>query len=103
MTADAWADERYSAKLQEMYFRKDAPSMREMAERLHLPFPVLSDADLALTSALRLPTFKYGDWTLLKRFTMILQTGRIVHVIYPVFPPMADAPAVVTWLRGRAT
>ena len=76
---------------------------REMADRLHLPFPILSDADLALTSALRLPTFKYGDWTLLKRFTMILQTGRIAHVIYPVFPPTADAPAVLEWLRGRAT
>jgi len=75
---------------------------REMAERLQLPFPVLSDADLALTTALRLPTFKYGDWTLLKRFTMILQTGRIAHVIYPVFPPTMDAPAVVAWLRGRA-
>lgn len=73
---------------------------REMATRLHQPFPVLSDADLALTRALRLPTFQYGDWTLLKRFTMILAAGRIVHVIYPVFPSTADAPAVVEWLRA---
>jgi peroxiredoxin len=75
----------------------------EMAARLHLPFPVLSDADLVLTRALRLPTFKYGDWTLLKRFTLILQTGRIVHVIYPVFPSTADAPAVVAWIRQHPT
>jgi peroxiredoxin len=75
---------------------------QEMAARLHLPFPVLSDADLALTEALKLPVFRYEDWILLKRFTMIVNNGRIAHVIYPVFPPNADAPAAVAWLRGRS-
>jgi peroxiredoxin len=82
---------------------QDTEYQREMAQRLHLPFAVLSDADLELTRALGLPTFRYGDWTLLKRFTMILQAGRIVHVIYPVYPSTADAPAVVEWLRRRST
>jgi peroxiredoxin len=74
---------------------------REMAERLHLPYPVLSDASLALTYALRLPTFRYGDWTLLKRLSLILEGTRIVHVIYPVFPSNADAAAVAAWLRTQ--
>ena len=76
---------------------------QEMATRLHLPYPVLSDEGLQFTHALRLPTFRYGDWTLLKRFSLILEGRRIVHVIYPVFPSNADAPAVLTWLRARVS
>ena len=36
---------------------QDTAYQREAAERLHLPFPILSDADLKLTHALKLPTF----------------------------------------------
>jgi peroxiredoxin len=75
---------------------------QEMAARLHLPYPVLSDERLELATALRLPTFRYRDWTLLKRLSLILEGTRIVHVIYPVFPSNADAPAVLDWLRSRA-
>jgi hypothetical protein len=32
---------------------------------------------------------------------MILQAGRIVHVVYPVFPSTADAPEVAAWLNRR--
>src|SRR5262245_53092764 len=73
-----------------------------MATRLHLPFEVLSDSELLLTRALRLPTFRYGDWTLLKRHTLILTGRRIEEVFYPVFPPDADAGNVLRWLRERA-
>ena len=75
---------------------------REMAERLDLPYPVLSDATFALTRALRLPTFRYGEWTLLKRLSLVLEGRRIVYVVYPVFPATADAPAVAAWLSARA-
>lgn len=75
---------------------------QEMASRLHLPYPVLSDERLGLVAALRLPTFRYGEWTLLKRLSLILEGRRIAHVIYPVFPSNADAPAVLDWLRSRA-
>jgi peroxiredoxin len=74
---------------------------QEMANRLHLPFPVLSDQELAFTRALRLPTFQYGEWTLIRRLSLILDGRRIAHVIYPVFPSNADAPAVAAWLRAR--
>lgn len=71
---------------------------REVAERLHLPYPLLSDAALAFGTALRLPTFSVDGMTLLKRVTLILRDGRIEHVFYPVFPPDANAAEVVRWL-----
>lgn len=74
---------------------------QEMAARLQLPFPVLSDADLLLTTALRLPTFRYGEWTLLRRLTLLLREGTIRKVFYPVFPSNADAPWAVAWLESQ--
>jgi len=73
---------------------------REMAERLELPFPVLSDERLELVGGLRLPTFEAGGWTLVKRITLVIRDGRIEHVFYPVFPPDAHASEVLDWLRG---
>lgn len=75
---------------------------REMAERLHLPFPVLSDAKLEFTKALGLPTFEVDGNTLLRRFSIVLCGARIEHVIYPVFPSNSDAPAIVEWLSAQA-
>jgi peroxiredoxin len=72
----------------------------EMAERLHLPFPVLSDEDLELTRALDLPTFETQGWTLLKRLTLVIDDGRIRRVFYPVFPPDSHAGEVLDAL-GR--
>ena len=80
---------------------QDTAYQREMAERLHLPFPVLSDASLALTRALRLPTLATHGMTLLKRLTLIVQDGRIEHVFYPVFPPDRNAADVAAWLMAR--
>jgi len=74
----------------------------EAAERLHLPFPLLSDAGFALTGALKLPTFEAGGMRLLKRLTMVLAGGRISKVFYPVFPPDQNAGLVVDWLRVTA-
>lgn len=71
---------------------------REAAERLHLPFALLSDADLTFAHALRLPTFAVAGMTLIKRLTLIVVDGRIEHVFYPVFPPDQDATNVLAWL-----
>jgi peroxiredoxin len=76
---------------------------REMAERLHLPFEVLSDARFALTDALRLPTFEVDGMRLIKRLTLIVRNGRIEHVFYPVFPPDASAAEVIAWLERHPT
>ncbi len=80
---------------------QDAPYQREAAERLHLPFPLLSDEHLTLTQALRLPTFTTHGMTLLRRLTLILRDGVIEHVFYPVFPPDRNAADVAAWLRAH--
>ena len=73
---------------------------REMAERLHLPFEVLSDAELRFARALRLPTFDVEGMTLVRRLTLIVRDGRIEHVFYPVFPPDRSAEETVRWLAA---
>ena len=79
---------------------QDTAYQREMAGRLHLPFPVLSDERLALTLALGLPTFEHAGLTLLKRQTLVIRDVRIEHVFYPVFPSDRDAEQVLDWLHG---
>jgi peroxiredoxin len=79
---------------------QDKDYQRELAERLHLPFSILSDADLALTSALRLPTFEVAGRTLIKRLTLAIRDGKVERVWYPVFPPDTHAAAVLAALRG---
>lgn len=76
---------------------------REAAARLHLPFALLSDAELKLASALRLPTLEVEGATLLRRLTMILRDGVIEHVFYPVFPPDRNAGDVIDWLKSRGS
>jgi peroxiredoxin len=80
---------------------QDSAYQREAAERLHLPFPLLSDAALRLTTALRLPAMLVGGATLLKRMALIIDDGVITHVFYPVFPPDRNAGEVLEWLRAQ--
>ena len=74
---------------------------QEMANRLHLPFAVLSDSALRFARALKLPTFQIAGMTLLKRLTLVLSRGEVEHVFYPVFPPDQSARTVLAWLRER--
>ena len=78
---------------------QDTVYQREAATRLHLPFALLSDEKLALTDALKLPTFSVAGMTLLKRMTLIVDDGQIVKMFYPVFPPDKNAAEVVAWLQ----
>jgi peroxiredoxin len=71
----------------------------EMASRLHLPFPVLSDEKLLLTRALKLPTMEVAGLTLIKRLAPIVDDGTIGKVFYPVFPPDRNAGDVLAWLE----
>jgi peroxiredoxin len=73
----------------------------EMASRLHLPFPVLSDEKLELTSALDLPTMEVAGLTMIKRLALIVDGARITHVFYPVFPPDRNAGDVLAWLKDN--
>ena len=80
---------------------QDNAYQTEMASRLHLPFPVLSDEKLERTSALRLPTMDAAGLTLIKRLTLIIDDARITHVFYPVFPPDRNASDVLDWLKAN--
>jgi len=75
---------------------------QEAVERLHLPFALLSDADLVFARALDLPTFEVAGHTLLKRLTFAARNGVIEHVWYPVFPPDTHAAEVRAWLSSRS-
>ena len=73
----------------------------EMASRLHLPFPVLSDEKLALARALNLPTMEVAGLTLIKRLALIIDDAKVTHVFYPVFPPDRNAGDVLDWLKAN--
>ena len=77
---------------------QDGGYQRELAERLALPFPILSDERLELTRALRLPTFHVAGQTLLKRLTLLVRDGAVERVWYPVFQPDRHAAEVLAWL-----
>jgi peroxiredoxin len=81
---------------------QDTAYQREAVERLHLPFPLLSDERLALTRGLDLPTFSVAGMTLLKRMALVIDEGSITKVFYPVFPPDRSAAEVIAWLREPA-
>ena len=80
---------------------QDSAYQREMAERLHLPFAVLSDERLQLTRALKLPTMLVAGMTLIRRLALIIDDGRVSHVFYPVFPPDRNATEVLAWLKAN--
>jgi peroxiredoxin len=73
---------------------------QEAAERLHLPFELLSDADFSWADALRLPTFPAGGQRFHRRLTLIVKDAAIEHVFYPVFPPNEHAGEVLDWLQS---
>ena len=72
----------------------------EFAERVRLPYPILSDPELKLAESLRLPTFEVAGMRLYRRLTLIARAGRIAKVLYPVFPPDRNAADVVAWLES---
>jgi peroxiredoxin len=80
---------------------QDPEYQREAAERLHLPFAILSDERLKLTRAMNLPTFETSGMTLLKRFTLVIDDGAVTHVFYPVFPPDRSVSDVIEWLSRQ--
>jgi peroxiredoxin len=70
---------------------QDTAYQQEAVERLHLPYPLLSDDRFELAGALDLPTFETGGLRLLKRLTLFVNDGEIEDVLYPVFPPDCSA------------
>jgi peroxiredoxin (alkyl hydroperoxide reductase subunit C) len=80
---------------------QDTAYQREAVERLHLPFPLLSDERLDFTRAAGLPTFTFGGMTLIRRMAFVIDAGRVTRLFYPVCPPDRSAGDVVAWLRSN--
>lgn len=74
---------------------------REMVQRLHIPFDILSDKYYKLTDALKLPTITVNSYRLLRRITLITHFGSIRHVNYPVFPPHEEPGRVIEWFKSN--
>jgi peroxiredoxin len=77
---------------------QDTDYQTEAAQRLELPYPLLSDRELSLVHALKLPTFQFDSTTLIKRLTLVIDDGWITKVFYPVFPPDKSAEQTLEWL-----
>ena len=80
---------------------QDTTYQHEAAQRLHLPFPLLSDEHLEMSRTLRLPTMTIAGQTLLKRLALVIDDGTIAHCFYPVFPPDRNAADVLAWLAAN--
>lgn len=77
---------------------QDTGYQSELAQRLGLPYPILSDPGLALAEAIGLPTFTADGDRLYRRLTLVIADGRIEHAFYPIFPPDGHAAEVLAWL-----
>ncbi len=80
-----------------------AEEQKEASARLHLPFHLLADPSLGLSTSLGLPTFEFDGATFYKRLTLVARDRHIVKVFYPVFPPDENAEEVLEWIRGEAS
>ena len=74
---------------------------KEMVERLHLPFPVLSDEKLEFAKQLNLPVFEVENMKLIKRITLVLNNNKIIKYFYPVFPPDKNVNDVIKFLVNK--
>ncbi|MFD9306365.1 winged helix-turn-helix transcriptional regulator [Streptomyces sp. NPDC060048] len=76
---------------------------REFAEAEGLRFPLLSDAELGLVAALRLPTFRAGGVSRLKRLTLVVDRDRTVReVLYPIRDIEASVASALATVRAAA-
>ncbi len=82
--------------------RQTTDWQREMAARLRLPFPILSDAEGRFASALSLPSFATGGESYLKRLTLVVSSGTIETRFFPVPDPASHAREVLRWRRENA-
>jgi peroxiredoxin len=70
---------------------------KEFADRLKLPFSLLSDVDYLIQKELQLPTFDLNGTKYLRRITLVINDGAIERIYYPVHPPHTHAREVAAW------
>ncbi|MFV5996173.1 winged helix-turn-helix transcriptional regulator [Streptomyces sp. NPDC056231] len=73
---------------------------RAFADAEGLRFPLLSDAELELAAALRLPTFRAAGVSRLKRLTLVVDRDRTIHeALYPITDIEASVQAALAAVR----
>ena len=75
-----------------------AGQQRDAVNRLQLPYPLLSDAQLQLAPSLGLPTFEFHGQRYFKRIALVVSGGKVEAALYPVFPPDQAADQALAWL-----
>ncbi|TCO62728.1 winged helix-turn-helix transcriptional regulator [Actinocrispum wychmicini] len=71
------------------------------AEHAGLPFPLLSDQDVTLTAALRLPTFRAGGADRLKRLTLVVDPDRVIRAVqFPITDPAGSVDEALGHLEN---
>ena len=73
--------------------------LKEMVDRLYIPYDILSDRELKFTKLIKLPTFKIKNFVFIKRLTLIIEHFVIIKVFYPIFPPDLHIYEVLDWLE----
>ncbi|RCH69768.1 HxlR family transcriptional regulator [Streptomyces sp. SDr-06] len=74
---------------------------RAFADKEALRFPLLSDAGLDLTAALRLPTFRTAGVSRLKRLTLVVDRDRtVIEALYPITDIEASVRAALAAVRA---
>ena len=74
---------------------------KEVHNRLHLPYELLSDEGLEFVNVMRLPTIDWEGKKVVRRITLAVEDGKVVNHWYPVFPPDRNVLDVLEWLKAR--
>jgi peroxiredoxin len=80
---------------------QDTDYQKEMVERLHLPFPVISDSNFKFCDTMNIPTFTVDDKRLMKRVTMLVENGIIEAIHFPISESASDPNWVISYLSSR--
>ena len=73
--------------------------IKEMTDRLIIPYDVLSDSQNILLNALKMPYFVIENKLYFKRCTLIVEKNIVKKVFYPIFPPNKHINEVLRWLK----
>ena len=73
--------------------------IKEMTDRLVIPYDVLSDSENILLNSLKMPYFEIENKIYFKRLTLIVEKNIVKKVFYPIFPPNKHINEVLQWLK----
>jgi len=78
---------------------QDVDDNKEMTTRLKVPYDILSDEKLELSTELNIPTFSVDSKIYLKRITLIVEKNIIKKVFYPINRVDKHIEEILKWLQ----